>query len=266
MTHVQSFKFDLRFDTDMTEADNWTSDTDGFSVDRMGEAAAPAEAPEEIEPEPVFTSEELEAARRKALEEGERRGRAAAAASIDGKIQQMLTRMTDELARLLETQNSIDSDLIEQTVQLSMAYTAKLMPELSRRQGIVEIEAVARECLQGMLMNPRVVLHVSDQQVEPARERIDALAQDIGYDGTIVIRSDPGLTPGDCRIDWAEGGAERIAAEIWKDIDGAVARTLGVTADDRIPEPTTASHTADAPDAPDAPAEPSVEAVESASA
>ena len=238
MTHVQRFKFEECFDPETDAVDEWASAVDGFSADKMADTGTTVVEPEEVEPDPVFTSEELEAARLEAMTEGERRGRAAAGASIDGKIQQMMTGMTDGLARLLEAQKRMDSDLIEQTVRLSMTYTAKLMPELARREGIAEIEAVARDCLQGMLVNPRIVLHVSDEQVNPARDRIDGLAHDIGYEGTIVVRGDPKLAAGDCRIDWAEGGAERIAADIWNDIDGAVERTLGVTPVDRTAEPT----------------------------
>ena len=45
-----------------------------------------------------------------------------------------------------------------------------------------------------------------------------------GYTGRIILFADPALKAGDARVEWADGGAERDSAAIWRDIDSAIQR------------------------------------------
>ena len=42
----------------------------------------------------------------------------------------------------------------------------------------------------------------------------------------MVLLSDDGLGISDCRIEWADGGAERNVERIWKDVEELVSRAL----------------------------------------
>ena len=220
MTLMQRYLFDLCFDP--VEPDDL-----GTTGEAAEQAASLEAAPE---PPPVFTAEELDAARAEALAEGRRLGETEAADSIGSRTERLLSQISGRFGQLVAAQESSDRQLVEQAVQLALAFTRKLMPELSRREGIAEIEAVARECLQGMLSRPRIVIRVAEEMLEPLGARVRGLTEDLGYDGAVVLRGDAALPPGDCRVDWAEGGAERISARIWQDIEDAVVRLVGSTA------------------------------------
>src|SRR5450759_3582805 len=45
-----------------------------------------------------------------------------------------------------------------------------------------------------------------------------------GFEGRLVVLSDPAMAPGDCRIEWADGGVARDRAATLATIDDAVAR------------------------------------------
>ena len=47
------------------------------------------------------------------------------------------------------------------------------------------------------------------------------------FSGVCSVVVDYELQPGDCRIEWDGGGADRDEARIWRDIRAAIAATLG---------------------------------------
>ena len=78
-----------------------------------------------------------------------------------------------------------------------------------------------------LIDEPRMVIRVADEDLDALSERIDTIAARRGFAGKIVLLAETSVAPGDCRIEWADGGVERDSARLWHDIDLAVARLLG---------------------------------------
>ena len=59
------------------------------------------------------------------------------------------------------------------------------------------------------------MVRINDSLYEAARERIERLAKQSGFEGRLVILAEPEIATGDCRIEWADGGVvlERAAIE-----------------------------------------------------
>jgi len=59
------------------------------------------------------------------------------------------------------------------------------------------------------------VVRINDSLYEAARERIERLAKQSGFQGRLVILAEPDIETGDCKIEWADGGVllERAAIE-----------------------------------------------------
>jgi len=76
---------------------------------------------------------------------------------------------------------------------------------------------------------PRLVIRVADAMLDPVTTRLTALAEQQGHTAKLVFIADATLAPADCRIEWADGGAERDIARLWGDIDRAVANALRST-------------------------------------
>ena len=58
---------------------------------------------------------------------------------------------------------------------------------------------------------PHVVVHIGADIYESAKAKLDEIAQARGFEGRLVVMSDPAMAPGDCRIEWADGGVARNA-------------------------------------------------------
>ena len=59
------------------------------------------------------------------------------------------------------------------------------------------------------------MLRVNDALFDALQRRLAAIAQANGYAGKIVLLADDALAPGDGRIEWADGGAERDTRRLW---------------------------------------------------
>ena len=71
-----------------------------------------------------------------------------------------------------------------------------------------------------------VVRLVSREDLKSGLEqRIETLIK--SCEGKLTVLGDAAMAPGDCRIEWNEGGAERNAEAMWKDIDLIIEQNIG---------------------------------------
>ena len=222
---MQKFLFDTSFDPEDIQRARATEARRKKEAERAAQEAAERAAQEPPEPEPErFTEDDLAAAKAAGFAEGEAAGRAAMERSAERQLAQVLEQVPGQLPDLIGAQKQSDADLAEHAVGIVMTLAHKLLPELARRRGLAEIEAVVRDCLVDMLDEPRLVIRVSDEMLDMVRARLDPMVADTGFEGAIVCMADAAMGPSDCRVDWADGGAERLSARLWDDIEQTVAR------------------------------------------
>ena len=82
------------------------------------------------------------------------------------------------------------------------------------------------DCLHRVLDEPRIVFRVADDLLDNLSGRIDAMARQAGFHGKVVLLADSGLGASDCRIEWADGGAERDMTRFWAEIDETAKRAV----------------------------------------
>ena len=222
------FLFDMSFDVDEEAA----AEVDPTQPARTAEEPPPP-------PPPSYNEDELAQACAAARSEGEALGRQAADADADARADQMVQSLLGQVGDMVATQQQSDGQLVQHAVGIAMAAARKALPAMARRGGLTEIEDMVREILGGMLDEPRVVIRVADSVLDDLRARIDTIGQRLGFQGSVVLLADPDMGPADCRIDWADGGAERLARTVWADIDAAVDRIFkdGQAADPASPSP-----------------------------
>ena len=229
MSTIRKFLFDESFDPDDIRRRK-----DAELVRQAAEAAA-AEAATVVTPEPVvpeeppeptFSEAELEAARKAARAEGEAAGQQKAQQAVEAKLATAVAQIQPELSRLVEEQKLSDAALTEHAAQVGITVCRQLFPDLARKRGMAEVEAVIKDCLTDMIDEPRLVIRVNDDLLDAMRGRLSALSSETGFGGAVVLMADPNLGPSDCRVDWADGGAERVADQLWTQVDRAIARFL----------------------------------------
>jgi flagellar assembly protein FliH len=137
-----------------------------------------------------------------------------------------LSMIADGLDRLDGALTAIETRLETEAVEVAVAVAAKLSPALIAREPFAEIAALATECFHHLVSTPLVTVRIAADIHETAKERIEEIARARGFDGRLAIISDESLAPGDCRIEWADGGITRDHTATTSAIDETVARYI----------------------------------------
>jgi flagellar assembly protein FliH len=135
-----------------------------------------------------------------------------------------LERVAGALAGLDQSLAAVEGRLETEAVGVAVAVARKLAPELIAREPLAELAALARDCFRHLVATPHVVVRVSDSLHAPAREKLEEIVRVGGLDSRLVVMAEPDIAPGDCRIEWADGGITRDIAAINEAIEEAVTR------------------------------------------
>ena len=196
---------------------------DFFDFDRQAEAALQAQSALEPPP-PLFSEAELAQARAEGFEEGRMQALADHEQSDARRLASAAERIADGMTALAQAEAARNQDFRSVALTVALAAFRKVLPELARRFGENEIEAIVTEALGEQLEEPRLVIRVPDSAFDPFAKSIEALAAKRGYTGKTIILADAALGPADCRIEWADGGVERLAERTLADIAAAIVR------------------------------------------
>jgi flagellar assembly protein FliH len=103
-----------------------------------------------------------------------------------------------------------------EAVDVAVAVARKLCGELMATEPLAEIMALVRDCFAHLVSTPHLVVRINDSLYDAARERIERMAKQSGFEGRLVILAEPEIDSGDCKIEWADGGVllERMAIEM----------------------------------------------------
>ena len=113
-----------------------------------------------------------------------------------------------------------------EAVDVAVAVARKLCSELIAREPLGEITGLVRDCFSQLVSTPHLVVRINDSLYESARERIERLAKQSGFEGRLVILAEPDINSGDCKIEWADGGVVLERAAIDAKINELVGRYM----------------------------------------
>ena len=179
---------------------------------------------------PTITMVEHERRRADAESQAYRSGFAAGEAQAQQEAAQRIAAalavIADGLGRLDGALTAIETRLETEAVEVAVAVAAKLAPALIGREPFAEISALATECFHHLVSTPLVAVRVGAGIYDIAKEKIEDIARARGFEGRLAVTSDESLAPGDCRIEWADGGVIRDQAETASAIDEMVGRYI----------------------------------------
>lgn len=151
-------------------------------------------------------------------------GQAQAHGEADQRIAAALSVIAEGFGRLDHALSGIETRLETEAVEVSVAVAAKLAPELVAREPFAEISALANECFHQLVAAPHVVVRIGADIFEMAKEKLEEIARAKGFEGRLVVLADEAMAPGDCKIEWADGGVNRDQAATLSAIDDVVGR------------------------------------------
>ena len=177
---------------------------------------------------PTITLVEADRRRADAESQAHRTGFAAGLAQAQNDTAQRsaaaLSQVADAMGRLTKALGDIEARLESEAIQVAIAVASKLAPELIAREPLAEISALATDCFSHLVKTPHVAVHIGAEVYDAAKAKLDEIASARGFEGRLVVMSDPIMAPGDCRIEWADGGVVRERAATLALIDDLVAR------------------------------------------
>ena len=182
-------------------------------------------------PKPRFSQQDLDTAR----EEGHQAGFAAGSeaertnterqrAEAEGVLAAAVAVICERLTELDGAQAAVFDELAAEAGRLAVTIARKINAELMARQPVTALQATITANLRQIIDEPRVVIRVADPMLDGLAEIVDQIAAECGFAGRLVLLTDDDIQIGDCRIEWADGGAKRDTPALWAEIEAAVSR------------------------------------------
>jgi flagellar assembly protein FliH len=142
------------------------------------------------------------------------------------RIASALERIAVSLGEANNALHVIEARLECEAVEVAVAVARKLAPALIEREPFAEISALASNCFRELITAPHIAVRVNEALYAAAREKLDGIARAHGFEGRMVVLGEPAIAPGDCRIEWADGGINRDNAGTDAAIGEAVTRYI----------------------------------------
>jgi flagellar assembly protein FliH len=182
------------------------------------------EAPPKISPEQQQA--DLAAAEQRGYQRGLKAAEAQARTEAERRTAAAYERIGSVLGGIAGEMKAIEGRLEGEAVEVAVAVGSKLATALVAGEPFAEIAALATECFSAFLAAPHVVVRVNNELHAAARECLDEIARGRGFEGRLVVLGEAEIAPGDCRIEWADGGVIRDRAAIAAAIDELVGRYI----------------------------------------
>ena len=214
MTAATKFRFDTAFDL-----------ADPVTGNFPDQETAP--------PEPTYSAEELAAARAEGFSEGHQAGLTESHNSLENTTTQALGDIATQLASLGPVcQTGLDRSRHE-AIGIAHAVTRRTVEQAARDTALEVIERVLGDMLSRVLDEPRVVIRVHNELLDALQARMSSVTDNCGFPGSVILLAEPDLQYPDCRIEWADGGADYNTETILAEIDTLIERyRAGIGVDD----------------------------------
>ena len=160
-------------------------------------------------------AQKIASAEARAYRDGYDAGQREAKAESDRRVALALEEIGTGIKAIEARFCGVETRMETEAVDVAVAVARKLCSELLMREPLGEITGLVSNCFSHLVSTPHLVVRVNDSLYEIARDHVERLAKQSGFDGRIVILAEPEIESGDCRIEWADGGVvlERAAIE-----------------------------------------------------
>ena len=171
----------------------------------------------------IEIAQKIASAEARAYRDGHDAGQREAKAESDRRTALALEEIGIAIKGIAARFSGIETRMETEAVDVAVAVARKLCSELIAREPLGEITGLVKDCFSQLVSTPHIVVRIHDSLYETARDHIERLAKQSGFEGRLVILAEPEIEAGDCRIEWADGGVvlERAA------IDGKINELVG---------------------------------------
>jgi len=213
--HARKFQFDTDF-----ELEEERLRTEALQHPELHE-------PEEIvPPAPVFSEEQMSGAQQEGFKQGFEQGQNEARTSIENNLATLLTMLTSSMETLVANEDKRLQQMYEIVLRTTMATLKKTCPTIFQSQGLAMVENTVRQSLEYNPEETRIVIRVHDTMLDPLIKRLPQIQSQKAFAGKIIVLADETVGVSDCKVEWADGGMERLSRTLSAQIDQALERVL----------------------------------------
>lgn len=181
-------------------------------------------------PPPTYSADDLKAAERegykKGFSEGVTEGQNQAQseqASIERQLSETAAQFVQQITPLFESYKHMMLEMKRDLPKVSMAIARKVAGDALAANAEAVVCDVALRCAESMLSEPRLLITVHGSLAATLEQKLGQLAQRLQAATQISVVADDALPTADCRIEWKHGAMQRNTAELWQQIEKAIA-------------------------------------------
>ncbi len=192
-----------------------------FAEDFDLEEIDPADTITADSAEPVYSADELEAARRAAHAAGRAECEAAMRTDACTRTAAALEAMAAAMAEADAAASRIAEAAAESLARLMLEMLLAALPELCARHGDAEVACMVRTLLAPMKEEPSLRVQINPAQVAAVTAELARFDPDLA--ARVDVQPTPLLAAGDARLHWKDGHAVREAASIRAHLEAVLA-------------------------------------------
>ena len=191
---------------------------------RTREVSSP---PPEPKVKQEFTKAQLEAAREEGYIAGHTAALEEAGTAREHYIADAMNLIAQGLNGIEDQQRMANVELEKVAMRMVYGVVRRLLPGFAEQYAVDNIEGFVRQVLPVAIGEPKIIVRAHAMIAADLETRLKDVFARAGFQGGYSVITDYELQPGDCRLEWAGGGADRDEARIWRSIREAVAATYG---------------------------------------
>ncbi len=176
-------------------------------------------------PEVTFSESDMESSKASAKQEGYQQGLLEADAATQKEIQAQNEQSINLLKQIQQQLSMLHIEYERQTEALThdsnalALLVAKLMAGKALQDDIAApAEALLRECFPHLMQMPDLTLNLHPDTAEAMYARINTIAAEYHFEGSITIETKASLAANDATLSWSGGSAEQRLTKAWQEI------------------------------------------------
>lgn len=186
-------------------------------------------------PPPTFSEDELAAAKDIAFEQGRQQGQREQREARETDVAQTLAIIAENFSHLFAAESIRESIFEKEAPRLAITMLDLLFPVLNEKLGREEVHKIIEQTLIAHRKTKEITITVPigmKGEIEALISRIRASEHE---EALWRVSEDPSISPGDCSLEWSDGGAVRdslrTARDIRRNIEAVLNETLPKTVD-----------------------------------
>ncbi|PLW75610.1 FliH/SctL family protein [Cohaesibacter celericrescens] len=168
---------------------------------------------EVIPPEPMITVAEHERLLAAAVEQAQAQGEAKAQANREQLASEeslhVQKKILDETTMVYTEVGLLMQRLERDASNLAFAFASRFAEKLVSQEPKAEIQALLNQVLAPLRKTPHISIRLNDAVAEDISTKVNEQMEELGFEGKLSILPDAAVMPGDCEVEWADGGIGR---------------------------------------------------------